>query len=163
MSRHRGWCFTLNNYTADEYAGVRSLHARERTAYVCFAPEIAASGTPHLQGYVRFQNARGLSSVRIDIPRAHWEPAAGTDQVRRLIFWSFSCVHLHIALTFLTVVDLYRRIVSTSLAPTTRGTNTRTRTRKQKNPVRFKRVAASAPTSRPSATSSSQAPLLKRY
>jgi len=96
MSRHRGWCFTLNNYTADEYASVRALHTTERTSYVCFAPEVAASGTPHLQGYVRYQNARGLSSVRGDIPRAHWEPAAGTDQVRRLVF----LVHLHIALTF---------------------------------------------------------------
>jgi len=80
-ARSRCWCFTLNNYTADEFAAARSLNSAAGVAYACFAPEIAESGTPHLQGYVRFTNARSLASVRREHPRAHWESSRGTDSV----------------------------------------------------------------------------------
>ena len=51
--------------------------------YAVYAPEVSASGTPHIQGYVRFKNACGLTAVRRYLPTAHWEPARGTDQENR--------------------------------------------------------------------------------
>jgi len=41
-------CFTLNNYTPEEVAGIRNDN--EHYKWLCYGEEKGASGTPHLQG-----------------------------------------------------------------------------------------------------------------
>lgn len=75
MSRFRHWCFTLNNYTEDDLSLCRSLPPGSK--YIVVGKEVGESGTPHLQGFITFVNARRLSSVRTALfdTRAHWENA----------------------------------------------------------------------------------------
>lgn len=74
MSKSRNWIFTLNNYTDDDVARLRTLDAR----YLIFGREIApTTGTPHLQGYVTWTNPRALGGVRRLLPGCHVERARG--------------------------------------------------------------------------------------
>jgi len=76
-SKFRGWCFTLNNYNdadQEQITTVISTLAR----YIIFGREIGEDGTPHLQGYIYFHNARQRKSVSRLLPRAHLAPANGT-------------------------------------------------------------------------------------
>lgn len=69
------WCFTLNNYTAEEKAIISSI-VPDKCTNVIIAEEIGESGTPHLQGYVEFKiKCRPLKILPID--RIHWEKAKG--------------------------------------------------------------------------------------
>ncbi len=74
MSRARSYCFTLNNYSEDEYTAVTELDVN----YLVVGREIGESGTPHLQGYVNWHNAKSLPACRKLIPRAHWEITKGS-------------------------------------------------------------------------------------
>lgn len=75
MSKCRAYCFTLNNYTDLEYTTITNIGCR----YLCIGKEIGESGTPHLQGYVYFDNPRAFKSVKKDLgERAHIEKAVGT-------------------------------------------------------------------------------------
>lgn len=69
----RAWCFTLNNYTAEEEVAVQQLDV----AYLVYGREVGAEGTMHLQGYLYRTLAR-LSAMKKMIPRAHFEAAKGT-------------------------------------------------------------------------------------
>lgn len=74
MSKYRAFCFTLNNYTDDDYTYLINLDTR----YSIIAKEVApTTGTPHLQGYLYFKNQRHLSSLLKQFPTAHWEVAHG--------------------------------------------------------------------------------------
>jgi len=73
--RARNFCFTLNNYTEDELEEVKLWECR----YLIFGKEVGESGTPHLQGYVYFDNAKTLEVLKKKFQaRAHWEIAIGT-------------------------------------------------------------------------------------
>lgn len=48
------WCFTLNNYTEEEY-GSMVLVFKEKCKMCIIGDEKGDSGTPHLQGYVEFK------------------------------------------------------------------------------------------------------------
>lgn len=74
MSRSRDYCYTLNNYTEGERDALRALAC----VYMVFGYERGESGTPHLQGYVRFKCQKTLSAVKKVMPRAHWETRKGT-------------------------------------------------------------------------------------
>lgn len=75
--RSRRWCFTLNNYTPEEYdAAVKFDNVR----YLIVGEEVGENGTPHLQGYVGFRSPMRLRSVRTFLPRAHFEIARGTEK-----------------------------------------------------------------------------------
>lgn len=78
MSRSRGWCFTLPNYTDDE---IKILDALE-CDYMVYGREVApTTQTPHLQGYIYFKNARQFSAMKKCLPeRAHLEAAKGSPQ-----------------------------------------------------------------------------------
>lgn len=78
MSRSRGWCFTLNNYSFDEENLVYSLSWERDLVYVVVGKEIGESGTPHLQGYIYNQNKKSLGQVKNLLERAHWEAQKGT-------------------------------------------------------------------------------------
>lgn len=70
----RAWCFTINNYTDDD---VDKLLAADCT-YMVFGFEEGENGTPHIQGYIHFENPRSQSGVKTILPRAHLEVARGS-------------------------------------------------------------------------------------
>lgn len=60
--RSRHTLLTWNNYTPDNVSWFKSYIERE-CDYGCFAEEVApTTGTPHLQGYVHWENPRSLDS-----------------------------------------------------------------------------------------------------
>lgn len=66
------WCFTLNNPTAEDTALLEALP----TTYLVYGREKApTTGTPHLQGYLRFASKRVMPKIK-----AHWTKAKGTDK-----------------------------------------------------------------------------------
>lgn len=81
MSRSRGWCFTINNYTWDDEHWALTLHwvmeegQQIAVKYVVCGKEVGEEGTPHLQGYLWFNSLKSLSQVKELHGTAHWEPA----------------------------------------------------------------------------------------
>ena len=76
----RGWCFTWNNYTDDNIEYVKSLidSQKPKVRYVVFGKEVGEKGTPHLQGYIYFENKQRFDSVRKLIKNNHVEEQRGT-------------------------------------------------------------------------------------
>jgi len=78
------WCFTLNNYTAQEYDEICARCSEiSNVEWAIIAKEVGDSGTPHLQGaigYTKKSRPMGLKCSR----RIHWEKAKSNkeDQVR---------------------------------------------------------------------------------
>ena len=77
--RTRGWCFTLNNYTEAELASTDDLiNKGEGVRYITYGKEVGESGTPHLQGYLYFDQPTTLVKCKRLVPRAHLEPQRGS-------------------------------------------------------------------------------------
>ena len=75
--RGNRWCFTLNNYSAEEITWIDSAECK----YIIYGKEVGKSGTPHLQGYLELEKPKELSSVKKMIGnRAHLELARGTSK-----------------------------------------------------------------------------------
>jgi len=76
MSRSRGWCFTLNNFSSWDQAALEKTECR----FLVFGQEIApTTGTPHLQGYIYWDDPKTLKAVKKVVgERAHLTPANGT-------------------------------------------------------------------------------------
>lgn len=74
-SRCRRYLFTLNNWSECELDTL----THEFKDYI-IGKEIGDEGTPHLQGYVEFKNARYLSSLKKINQRIHWQVSRGTRQ-----------------------------------------------------------------------------------
>lgn len=75
MSRKRNWVFTINNYTEQDIEACDKVNC----TYIVYGKEIGAEGTPHLQGYVEFENAKTLKSVVKNLGgRCHVEARKGT-------------------------------------------------------------------------------------
>lgn len=70
-SKSRNWVFTFNNYTEAE---LKSLAQDLGTSgkYI-FQEEKGKEGTPHLQGYVEWKNARHFNALKKQFPKIHWE------------------------------------------------------------------------------------------
>lgn len=81
--RSRTWCFTLNNYTPDEEEGCRLIE----TVYTIFGKEVGEKGTPHLQGYLSFQNKKSLAQLKKLLPRAHLAQAKA-DAIKNQVYCS---------------------------------------------------------------------------
>lgn len=76
-NRSRSWCYTLNNYTAEEESKLQALDAR----YHLYGREVGEAGTPHLQGYLYFQAKKSLRQVKAMVgDRAHLEIARGSPE-----------------------------------------------------------------------------------
>lgn len=58
-SRKYAWCFTLNNYTKKDIETIR-----EMSGTVIMQEEKGENGTPHLQGVIRFKDAKSFTSMR---------------------------------------------------------------------------------------------------
>lgn len=82
--RARHTCWTLNNWTETELDQVRS-YANTEPRYMCWSQEVGEEGTPHLQGYVAWDNPRSLDKFKKAISnRLHYEPHTnGTAQQNR--------------------------------------------------------------------------------
>lgn len=74
-ARNRGYCFTWNNYPPDYRSILDGIECR----YIIAGEEVApTTGTPHLQGYVYFENPRRASTVRRQLLGAHVVVARGS-------------------------------------------------------------------------------------
>lgn len=76
MSRHRNFCFTLNNYEETDLENVQNL-GDNLCSYLIYGKEKGDSGTPHLQGYFRLKNPKTFNATRSIVPRWHLEIAKG--------------------------------------------------------------------------------------
>lgn len=76
--RSRAWCFTLNNYTVEEYTKLQELNY----SYIVLGEEVGEKKhTPHIQGYVEFKNAKSMDAFKNDVSlRLHLEKRKGTPQ-----------------------------------------------------------------------------------
>lgn len=80
-SRSRKWCFTINNYTEEQYLDLISVENLLSVRYLIVGKECARStGTKHLQGAVVFKNARTMGGVKAVLKShsAHLEIMGGT-------------------------------------------------------------------------------------
>lgn len=66
MAQSTEWCFTLNNWLPHQFEYLNSLYDVDRhgIAYIVIGKERGANGTPHLQGFVKFNARRRFGSVR---------------------------------------------------------------------------------------------------
>lgn len=71
MSKSRSYVYTWNNYTSDDESLVQAIPC----VYHVYGRETGESGTPHLQGFIYFSNARSFNAVQKLFPRAHLEVA----------------------------------------------------------------------------------------
>lgn len=78
MARVRNFCFTLNNYSEEEFEQVKSVEC----SYIIIGREVGAGGTAHLQGYIEFPKAMTLGGLKKKpgFARAHLEPRRGSQQ-----------------------------------------------------------------------------------
>lgn len=74
MAQARRWCFTLNNYSDEDYENILKWDCK----YLIVGQEEGENGTPHLQGYVVFGSMKRLAAMKKLHPRAHFECARGT-------------------------------------------------------------------------------------
>lgn len=78
--RTRTYCFTLNNWTQDEYDQLVGL----KYTYLVIGKEIAPTTlTPHLQGFIHFKEAKTLTAVSKLNKRIHWEASKGSPAQNR--------------------------------------------------------------------------------
>lgn len=70
----RNTCFTLNNYTEEEYKSITNWDCK----YLIVGKEVGEQGTPHLQGYVEWNGSKRLSTLKKINGRIHWENRKGT-------------------------------------------------------------------------------------
>ena len=84
MTRACNWCFTLNNFTEEEYTAICGVQEDDQTRYLVVGREVGEEGTPHLQGYVQFTSRMRLRRVKdLLSPRAHLEVARGKPAANR--------------------------------------------------------------------------------
>lgn len=84
QSQSKFWCFTINNPTDDDHQNVANFLEGPSSEYGIVGREVAASGTPHLQGYVVLSRSHRLSYLRNNIsPRGNYRIARGTPQQNR--------------------------------------------------------------------------------
>lgn len=71
------WCFTLNNYTEDEYQKIKNLCGTNGTYII--GKEVGSNGTPHLQGY--FECKKRIRAIQFfGMKNIHFEKARGSSQ-----------------------------------------------------------------------------------
>lgn len=79
MKRARSWCFTVNNDTYEDFETFMSHTFK----YCIIGFEVGEEGTPHMQGYVQYHEAKSLKKMKKILPRAHLEIAKGNAEQNR--------------------------------------------------------------------------------
>lgn len=74
---HKSWQITVNNYTDANVEAFRAW-SNDVTRLVV-AHEVGETGTPHLQVFVTFRNARRFTAMRKLVPGYHVEPSILND------------------------------------------------------------------------------------
>lgn len=79
MSRSARWVFTIQHYTPDVIDSLRSLADTPKVVFLVYGKEVApTTNTPHLQGYIEYNDRKRLGYVCKDLGgKAHCEPAYG--------------------------------------------------------------------------------------
>lgn len=75
-SKSRGWCFTINNPGDFDAIDIEDL--KKNTIYGVVGKEVGETGTPHLQGFCRFEHPVSLTRLKGILQRAHLEPQRGS-------------------------------------------------------------------------------------
>ena len=75
----RGWIFTLNNWTEEEYSTIKNF-ALQKTDFYIIGKEVGESGTPHLQGYIYVKQKIRFSTLKSVCNRLHLEVARGSPE-----------------------------------------------------------------------------------
>lgn len=81
-TRHRAWIFTINNYSSNDWNHITSLTPR----YIIAGKEIGDNLTPHIQGYIYFENKKSSKQVKAYLRPSleFWrKPASGTPEENR--------------------------------------------------------------------------------
>lgn len=77
VKKSRKWCFTLNNYTENEFLSLKTkMEQMEHTLYI-IGKEVGKNGTPHLQGFIQFKNPRNFNFLKKMNNRLHIEKSKG--------------------------------------------------------------------------------------
>lgn len=84
MARSNAWCFTINNPLASDMFAVRNL--AHTAGYIIAGAEVGEKGTPHIQGYVRFNSGHGrtMATMKKTLIRAHLLVANGSDMENKI-------------------------------------------------------------------------------
>jgi len=78
ISPAKYWCFTLNNYSENDLdRSIVPILIKLKCDYI-IGKEIGESGTPHLQGFVKFRNK--VRPKNLFISSIHWEKCKGSEQ-----------------------------------------------------------------------------------
>lgn len=81
--RSRRWVFTLNNWSSVEH-NTLTQYFKENCVWWIIGKEIGDNGTPHLQGYFDFKNAKSMKTLKKINSRLHLEKAKGTIEENRI-------------------------------------------------------------------------------
>ena len=78
----RGWCWTLNNYSEEEYENMKNTNTVNTLKILKYVigREIGKNGTAHLQGYYYFKSPKKFKQIKEINNRAHWEAAKGNPE-----------------------------------------------------------------------------------
>lgn len=77
-TRSRKWCFTLNNYTDEEYDTLTQRFINKGWKYIIGKEVGEDKKTPHLQGYVETKSAVAFKTIKDFCNRLHLEKAMGS-------------------------------------------------------------------------------------
>lgn len=78
--RSRAWVFTINNYCQNDENLMTTWMESVKIEKMAYQFEKGEEGTPHIQGFLKFKNARNLTAMKRYHPLAHWEIARGNDK-----------------------------------------------------------------------------------
>ncbi len=70
----KDWCFTINNPSDGHWEKLFQWDYK----YLVFQLELGESGTPHMQGFIQFQEKIRLTGLKKLCKHAHWEKRKGT-------------------------------------------------------------------------------------
>lgn len=73
------WCFTLNNWTKEEYTAIIEVFGSNGNKWI-IGKEIGEQGTPHLQGYINFEYKKRPLECKGLPKRIHWERCRGSEE-----------------------------------------------------------------------------------
>lgn len=77
--RSRGWCWTLNNYTEEEFNHLKKVSTLSTVQKCIIGKEVGKiENTPHLQGYFYWTYPKKMKDMKLINERMHLEPQKGS-------------------------------------------------------------------------------------